>query len=749
MHCAAHLTIQNGEVFLSINSTHPMSANAFADLDPDAGAPPPPPSALFLNARTAPAFSLLESTRAPTGPIALRQNKSFSESLLAQSQAIATAIIPSAESLHVPAALTVTIKISSNAVQGNPIFDGNDITLFAVATAFASQPHFKQVYPIMRPENGLSFHFYKIKDYPEAGAFFKCAFVPHASALESIRAVNWNALLSTCPSFNFSCPSRDKVTRTFKEVQARIELIHAPQHAASSNHAPATNTIQCFVLFNPELLKSPLQQVADILHLSSIAPVKWSDLLSIPAPLKGKHVSAHTKQLLLRIPIPAKPEDGEQLMYNLLLASNKGLKINPAALASFCSSSEDSAALSATITSLALHVTLRLPMVNDFGARRALPIKLQDYFRFLLDSQEFKYDPKIKSRVDRRGLYHEGSSANTSAAESSEAEAPFIPDAKTMSEAKADAEAKAASDVKEADEAKAPAEANAAAEAIAAAELKALTEAKSAAEANTAAEAKAADEVKAAAEAKAAAVTKTVAELKAETEAKSAALAKVAAEVKAANEAKASAEAKAAAEVKATAELKAATEAKAAAESKDAAEAKAADEAKATAEAKAVAEAKVTAELKAAIEASTAAELKAAAEATAAKAKPTAVLEIVPPLSPNAPAFHMTNSAVLASSHVSAALTAAEALPGLLMESKTHSVSDNHSSRTPNAVAELTAFELMSSALNEIATETPAESPSVEALHTAALAAKGGSVRRSNVKVTAVSSASKQAPVKP
>jgi hypothetical protein len=72
----------------------------------------------------------------------------------------------------VPASLTVTIKISSNVTQGNPIFDGNDITLFTVATALASQPHFKHVHPIMRPENGLSFHFLKIKDYPESGAFF-------------------------------------------------------------------------------------------------------------------------------------------------------------------------------------------------------------------------------------------------------------------------------------------------------------------------------------------------------------------------------------------------------------------------------------------------------------------------------------------------------------------------------------------------------------------------------------------------
>jgi hypothetical protein len=242
-----------------------------------------------------------------------------------------------------------------------------------------------------------------------------------------VKSVDWMTLLASCPPFNFSCISRDKTTRVYKDALARIEVVRDPQQAVgSATSPPANNSIQCFILFNPELLKNPLQQICDILSLSDIANVNWADFISIPAPLKGRHVSAHTKQLLLRLPIPLDSENSEQLIYSLLLASNKGIVLNPKAVSTFCSTLEHPTAAEASIVLSARHITLRLPMVNDLGARRALPLKLQEYFKLLLDSPEFKYDPRVKSRIDRRGIYHEGSSASasTSAAESSDRETP-------------------------------------------------------------------------------------------------------------------------------------------------------------------------------------------------------------------------------------------------------------------------------------------------------------------------------------
>jgi hypothetical protein len=272
-----------------------------------------------------------------------------------------------------------------------------------MASAFAYQKHFATIRALMLPANGLSFHFQKIKDYPESGFFFQCAFTPHPAALSDLRDVDWHSTLNSCPSFNFSCPARDRKTRMFKQVQVRVEVITAPLQDFSSS---SSNPIQCYILFNPVLLSNPLTQICEALESINLANCSLMQYLSIPPPLAGKHASAHTKQIALKIPF-LPDTDSEQLLYNLTLAHFKGLL-------ALSNHPEQAPSDNAILYSL----SLRLPMVTDFLARRALSPKLQDYFVQLLDSVEFSHISRKKIKVDRRGILHEGTSAASSANES-------------------------------------------------------------------------------------------------------------------------------------------------------------------------------------------------------------------------------------------------------------------------------------------------------------------------------------------
>lgn len=390
--------------------SNPFAALAIKDPDDDQDQinqppiPPPPLPSHFQPTRTAPAFRSLDSSRAITRPNAIRQGISFSNAVSAQTNAIATDIIPSAASIPIDASLAVTIKISPLNPNDNPFIEHSDITLLAVATAFASQKVFAKLRPNMHPSNGLSFHMQKIKDYPESGYFFHCAFKSHSASLSSLRDVEWQPLLSACRSFTFSCPARDKKTRISKQIQARVDVISSPLFTDQEQSCTLQrNPIQCFILFNPILLQDPLNQICEVLKLAKLANINFIEHISIPPPLAGKHASAHTKQIVLTIPFPSETDHCEQLLYNLTLAHHKGLS------ALF---NEDS-----TPPTLAASITLRLPMVTDPLGRRALSIPLQEYFAFLLDSPEFNQITRKRTKVDRRGIFHEGSSATESDAE--------------------------------------------------------------------------------------------------------------------------------------------------------------------------------------------------------------------------------------------------------------------------------------------------------------------------------------------
>jgi hypothetical protein len=403
--------------------SNPFAALAIKDPDDDQDQinqppiPPPPHPSHPQPTRTAPAFRSLESSRAITRPNAIRQGISFSDAVSAQTNAIAADILPSAASIPIDASLAVTIKISPLNPTDTPVIEHSDITLLAVATAFASQKAFAKLRPSMHPSNGLSFHFQKIRDYPESGFFFHCVFKSHSASLSSLRDVEWQPLLSACRSFTFSCPARDKKTRISKQIQARVDVISSPLFTdQEQSRTLQRNPIQCFILFNPILLQDPLNQICEVLTLAKLANISFIDHISIPPPLAGKHASAHTKQIVLTIPFPSGTDDSEQLLYNLTLAHHKGIS------ALF---NEDS-----TPPALAASISLRLPMVTDPLGRRALSIPLQEYFVFLLDSPEFNQIARKKSRVDRRGIFHEGSSATESDAEAlPKAANPGSPDA--------------------------------------------------------------------------------------------------------------------------------------------------------------------------------------------------------------------------------------------------------------------------------------------------------------------------------
>jgi hypothetical protein len=438
--------------FSNTISSHPASSlfkmsNSFADLaeyDEDAKDPPPiipphnqnkdddaqdhspsspPPErdssackgGLFRSqsARTAPIHRSLESSRAP-GSTATHPGlpRSFSETVQAQAKAIAADIIPSAASIPIDPSMISTIKITPLNPGDVPAIEHSDTTLLAIATAFASQKHFADIRSLMLPAYGLSFHLQKIKDYPESGFFFHCGFIPHSAALSALKDINWQAILSSCPSFNFSCPARDKKSRVFKPIHARLEILK-PSIVNDLSHRAS---IQCFILFNPVLLHDPIAQICQVLQNINLANTPLTDHISIPPPLAGKHASAHTKQLTLRIPLSPNVNDSEQLLYNLTLAHFKGLS----ALQPSLSEQSNTASLS-----------LRLPMVTDSLARKTLSPSLLDYFLQLLESEEFSKIERKRSKVDRRGIYHEGTSA--SSATGSESEHPPPPREHTAS----------------------------------------------------------------------------------------------------------------------------------------------------------------------------------------------------------------------------------------------------------------------------------------------------------------------------
>jgi hypothetical protein len=160
--------------------------------------------------------------------------------------------------------------------------------------------------------------------------------------------------------------------------------------------------------------------------------------LSIPTPLAGKHASAHTKQIALKIPF-LPDTDSEQLLYNLTLAHFKGLS-------ALSNHPEQPPSDNAILHSL----SLRLPMVTDFLARRALSPMLQDYFTQLLDSAEFSHISRKKIKVDRRGVFHEGTSAASSAYESEPEGLPKIMAAMHASANDVDSDAQTASSASEA-----------------------------------------------------------------------------------------------------------------------------------------------------------------------------------------------------------------------------------------------------------------------------------------------------------
>jgi hypothetical protein len=391
-------------IFSQLPCTSSMTSNPFhllAVKDPDDGsASKIPPTQPF---RTAPAHCSPVNSGALETP-APRNSRTpalYADALQARTRAIAADIVPSADSISIEGSRCSTIKITPTNPAESPAIEHSDSTLLAVASAFAYQKHFASVRALMLPANGLSFHFQKIKDYPESGFFFQCAFKPHPAALSSLREIDWHATLNSCPSFVFSCPARDKKTRAYKQVHVRIEIISSPLLDSSSS---APNPIQCFILFNPVLLSNPISQICQALESIDLAYCPLADYISIPSPLTGKHASAHTKQIMIKIPLSSVAKRNEQILYNLVFVHFKGLS----------SLANDASTLDANLQSL----TLRLPMITDFLARRALSPQLHDYFLQLLDSEEFAHIPRNKTRIDRRGLFHEGTSAATSANES-------------------------------------------------------------------------------------------------------------------------------------------------------------------------------------------------------------------------------------------------------------------------------------------------------------------------------------------
>jgi hypothetical protein len=147
----------------------------------------------------------------------------------------------------------------------------------------------------VRPENGLGFHPFKIKDYPEQGHFFKAAFVPNTGALPAVFAINWRSLLASCPSFSFQCTSRDRVSRLLSQIQCRVKVIREPSYYVTQP-TKSTAVIECFIVFHPNLLNDPISQIALILQKAGIADLDWKEIITIPTPLLRKHVSAHTSR---------------------------------------------------------------------------------------------------------------------------------------------------------------------------------------------------------------------------------------------------------------------------------------------------------------------------------------------------------------------------------------------------------------------------------------------------------------------